>query len=751
MLTKSSLLVAIAFVALLFDFSVSENLRASNKGKQQGLSSLTSASLTSLSSSKRNLNDATASHKPRLIAYLGNWQACPSDAQLAQYTHVVVAFAVSYTWSPGKNTCSQTCEIAAPLVCNNQARPDLVAKWQAMGKKVILSFGGAGMGGSWSSSADDCWDYCFGRETQVVDRLASIVSETGFDGVDIDYEYYLEDNQNGSGFKYGAQSQKFLKEITVGLRNKMAPGAELTHAPMDPDLQQGRAYFNLLKEVSFALDFLMPQYYNGYVRPSTDFGGALSHFVALTNDLFGGDSSKVVFGFCISDCPGFNLNGPAAASVMENLAEHYPCNGGAFFWVVNDDANGEWSVPVKNRLGDNKDNRCDANGVPSNSPIAAPPSTPVAVATAPPSPSPTAKVTPPTSPTGVFCGGGLVGDGVCRDASLCCSKYGYCGIGAAWCGDEQAPSSPKPTSSPTSSPPTVLLVTTMTPIPAAVPTPKPSPTVVYGLPSTAPSSVPSSAPISVPVATTPPSPSPTIKQPAPPSPTGVFCGGGVVGDGICRDASLCCSKYGYCGTGAAWCDDNPAPSSPKPTSSPTTIKQPAPSSTVSPVGFPIASPTSVVSGAASTFSTTGFSLLACPLDLGIVQTGVTPFPNDGFQIISQDAETVTVALHQTFAPPNSTIDSMYYQYQHDNFDQECYENNNMVTGKLTEITITCSHKNQVAMLEVWIADALANNVLSGGDNAIIPKCCHPTNPETTPVSKYVFEIKCVTACGERQD
>ena len=36
--------------------------------------------------------------------------------------------------------------------------------------------------------------------------------------------------------------------------------------------------------------------------------------------------------------------------VMENLTETYPCNGGAFFWVVNDDTNGHWSKPVKEQL-----------------------------------------------------------------------------------------------------------------------------------------------------------------------------------------------------------------------------------------------------------------------------------------------------------------------------------------------------------------------------------------------------------------
>ena len=77
------------------------------------------------------------------------------------------------------------------------------------------------MRGSWAG----------GRETQVVTQLTEIVNGMGLDGVDIDYEYFYEDNQNGSGFKEGAEAQKLLADITVGLRNSLPEGSEITHAP----------------------------------------------------------------------------------------------------------------------------------------------------------------------------------------------------------------------------------------------------------------------------------------------------------------------------------------------------------------------------------------------------------------------------------------------------------------------------------------------------------------------------------------
>ena len=94
--------------------------------------------------------DADHGEDSRLIALVGNWQACPTAAQTDAYSHLVVAFAVSYTWSPSKNNCDVQCNIADTVpICNNQNNQALVDSWRAAGKKVILSFGGAGMGGSW--------------------------------------------------------------------------------------------------------------------------------------------------------------------------------------------------------------------------------------------------------------------------------------------------------------------------------------------------------------------------------------------------------------------------------------------------------------------------------------------------------------------------------------------------------------------------------------------------------------------------
>ena len=86
----------------------------------------------------------------RLIAYLGNWQPCPTPTTFDAYSHVVITFVVTYTWDWSKNFCDMQCNIPPALsICNNANNQGLIDQMRAAGKKVILSFGGAGMGG-WS-------------------------------------------------------------------------------------------------------------------------------------------------------------------------------------------------------------------------------------------------------------------------------------------------------------------------------------------------------------------------------------------------------------------------------------------------------------------------------------------------------------------------------------------------------------------------------------------------------------------------
>ncbi|EED87251.1 glycoside hydrolase, partial [Thalassiosira pseudonana CCMP1335] len=201
---------------------------------------------------------------------------------------VAGTFAVSYTWSPGQNSCSTTCDVASSLpICGNANRQDLIDKWRGMGKKVILSFGGAGMGGSWSGDQNNCWDYCFGREEELSTSLVNIVGSQQLDGIDIDYEYCYDVAGKQSGrcsqrtSNYSdSNAQAFLDTLTSKLRVKLntlqsnngySRGRyELTHAPMDSDLVSDSKYFQILKNRHQDLDFIMPQFYNGVTKAVVD-------------------------------------------------------------------------------------------------------------------------------------------------------------------------------------------------------------------------------------------------------------------------------------------------------------------------------------------------------------------------------------------------------------------------------------------------------------------------------------------------
>jgi chitinase len=354
----------------------------------------------------------------RVIAYLGNWQDCPTNDQVKAYTHIVIAFAISYTWAASQNQCDAQCNVATPVsICNNANNQALIDEWRGMGKKVILSFGGAGMGGSWSGDNNNCWDYCFGKEEQLSTSLVNIVDEQNFDGIDVDYEYCLDTagSQNGrcsqrTNLYSDYKAQTFLDGLTSKLRVKLDAlqvsngynrgRYEVTHAPMDSDLSsKDSKYFQILKRRSADLDFLMPQFYNGVTRPGIDgIGGAnagsmsaISIFDNLVNDMFSGRAEKVVFGFCISDCSstGSNVSGSEAAQVMGDLRAYnqgaYECNGGAFFWVAQHDVGGLWSNAVDGAVSVTR----GCSGAPTSvAPISSQPTSSAPVTNAPSTVSP---------------------------------------------------------------------------------------------------------------------------------------------------------------------------------------------------------------------------------------------------------------------------------------------------------------------------------------------------------------------------
>ncbi|MBK7827992.1 glycosyl hydrolase family 18 protein [Nannocystis sp.] len=282
----------------------------------------------------------------RVVAFVANWQECPTPAQMANWSHAVIAFAVSYTWTPNGVICDESCTIGAVPGCNGKSLAELAADLHAAGVKVLLSFGGASMGGVWEGTCGQmtkCWDHCISNTPAVVEALTGLVADNDLDGIDIDYEYCLHD----------APHRDFVAALTTGLRAALdaLPAARklVTHAPMDSELHAGDPYFEIVAQHADAISFLMPQYYNGGMNPFDPNGLAAieDHYRALVDGPFAGDASRVVFGHCIE--PGCNpvATQPAAVTVAQTVAGWYPNDGGVFFWAHPNEYDGWFSGPFR--------------------------------------------------------------------------------------------------------------------------------------------------------------------------------------------------------------------------------------------------------------------------------------------------------------------------------------------------------------------------------------------------------------------
>lgn len=296
----------------------------------------------------------TADNDSRLMAFVGNWETCPTVEQIRPYSHLIIAFAVTYTWTPAQNVCDQKCNIANITICENKNRQDLVDMWRDQGKKVILSFGGSGMGSS-RENQNNCWDYCFGKEEELAKGLVDIVNAQRFDGVNIDYDYCYDVNNTQhrlclrrSNLYSDQKAQFFLDNVISKLRTKLdalqsssnRTRYELSHTPQDHSLSPTSRYFKILQDKRADLDYLMPKFYNGLTLVGDHglFGGQNSAgeiYTSFVNDVFKGKAHKVVMGFCISECHSSltNINASAAVQTLADLKAHnngqFACNGGS--------------------------------------------------------------------------------------------------------------------------------------------------------------------------------------------------------------------------------------------------------------------------------------------------------------------------------------------------------------------------------------------------------------------------------------
>jgi len=119
-------------------------------------------------------------------------------------------------------------------------------------------------------------------------------------------------------------------------------------------IQNDQAYRN-------SISWIQPQFYNGnrIVKTQGIDGANSGHqstwdiFDGLAKQLFGGDYSKVVFGFCAAGCDGHETTADEAKSVIGDIQkkDQFACIGGAFFWeVLLDTSSPGWSNTMADAL-----------------------------------------------------------------------------------------------------------------------------------------------------------------------------------------------------------------------------------------------------------------------------------------------------------------------------------------------------------------------------------------------------------------
>lgn len=181
---------------------------------------------------------------PRFVVYYNSDASSAKDLIGLPYSHVILSFV---TLSDGL-TLAVAPRLRVPLAD--------VAKLQADGKKVLISFGGGDM-------RLDAYRAAVGHEAKLAAALAAFVEAHGLDGVDIDFEVdqALQHPPADGAF----DGRAFLVALTRELRKALPEGALISHAPQPPYLDRnwhGGPYLDILRQAGTDIDWILVQYYN---------------------------------------------------------------------------------------------------------------------------------------------------------------------------------------------------------------------------------------------------------------------------------------------------------------------------------------------------------------------------------------------------------------------------------------------------------------------------------------------------------
>jgi chitinase len=273
---------------------------------------------------------------------MGYWQDFTNGAMPlslaavpASYNLIAVAFGDS-TGTPGQVTFSVDSGLAAALGGYTQAQfISDIKTLHARGQKVILSVGGQNGTVSVSDAAS---------ASEFASSVSSIISQYGFDGVDID----LENGVNPA----------FMASALEQLSSDVGPGLIITLAPQTVDTQSsGDDYFQLALNIKSILTMINTQYYNSGTMNGCDgnvYAEATENFMTALacTELQGGlAASQVGLGLPASpSAAGSGYTSPSVVnSALDCLAARTNCGSfvpqaaapglrGVMTWSINWDA-----------------------------------------------------------------------------------------------------------------------------------------------------------------------------------------------------------------------------------------------------------------------------------------------------------------------------------------------------------------------------------------------------------------------------
>jgi chitinase len=284
-----------------------------------------------------------------------------------QWDVIIIAFS-----TPDKNAPEGAMQFRTPAGRDTEQFKADIAYLKSQGKKVMISLGG---GGEYFTLADPM------RVPNFVSSVTSIVTEYGFDGIDIDFESpSLSIDPGDTDFKHPATpSIVNLISALRQLRDHFGPRFMISLVPEGTQIPAGYpsyggqfgSYLAITYAIRDILSFIDVQDYNTPPLEGLDGeiyqAGSVDYHAAMTELLLhgfnvGGDpkhsfppmpADKVAVGFLtgdttptiVSQAMDYIITGKAPAGNEYKLREPtgYPGMIGAMFWTINADRRGNYN------------------------------------------------------------------------------------------------------------------------------------------------------------------------------------------------------------------------------------------------------------------------------------------------------------------------------------------------------------------------------------------------------------------------